>query len=197
MDARTKFDSDFYKLVNGHNKMRILTEFVKVIAMNEGKQYKGIFTGTDIEERAWVEAGGKSKDGKFIRRTSFKAWAWAIVRSVEGDEIKIVQFGNSVIKQLFALKNDTEYGFTDFPIPYDIDINTTGAGTLEANYTVVPARQNTEVTNDEMAKLNKKKTIEDIVGAILDKQNGKKNDMSGSSAVPYPEEKINPEDIPF
>lgn len=192
MDKRSKFDSDFYKLVEGNNLMRIVSEFTGVKTMNEGKNYKGIFTGTEKEERAWIEAGPKGDKGKFIRRTQFKAWAWAIIR--ESGELRIVQLGNSIIKQLYDLRTSTDYAFKAFPMPYDINIKTTNAGTLDVNYSVMAARQNTEVTADEIAALNKKKSIEDIIKAILNKQTG--GDKTEGS-VEYPAEKINPDDIPF
>lgn len=172
-------ESQWYKLKEGTNRMRIMTDFFKVENINRGKTYGGIIS----------EFNKPIKDDK----VTTKAWSWAIVRG-EVDEFKIVQFGKTILGQLVELKNSSEYSFDGFPMSFDIDIKAKGAGTMEVEYTIIPARQNTDVTQAEMEALNKLKTIPEIVAKIIEKQDGK---VSSAKGIEYPKEEINPADIPF
>lgn len=191
---------DFYKLVEGSNRMRILTTFVKVKTLNRRGKYAGMFFGSDAEEKRLFEETETGADGKKkpVNSISTKGWAWAVVRGAakdgSQDELKIVQLSKKVLGQLTALKAQPDYEFDGFPMPYDITINAKGAGTKEVEYTVIGARQSTEVTEREMAELNKRKPIQDIVQRIYEKQENKKAD---EKPLEYPSDEVNPEDIPF
>jgi hypothetical protein len=152
--------NDFFKFQEGSNKMRILTDFVRVESINRGGKYGGIVGGNT------KPTAQDSKDGN----VQVKGWAWALIRST--GELKIVQFGKTILAPIVALRANDEYKFKDFPMPYDIDVQAKGAGTKEVVYTVVPARANTEVTPEEMEGLNKQSTIAQILKAIIDKQDG-------------------------
>lgn len=155
--AEANKTSDFYKLKEGSNRMRILTDFTRVESINQGKVYKGILTPSN-----------RPQEGDSV---ALKGWAWAIIR--ESGELGIVQFGKTILGLLSAYKINPEYTFDGFPMPYDVDIQAKGAGTKEVEYAVVPARQNSEVTPEEMEMLNKKTPIREIVQKITDKQDGK------------------------
>lgn len=179
--AQKEKEGDFYKLKEGANRMRILTQFEKVETIYRGNKYAGIVS--DFNQ--------PKEDDK----VTWRAWAWAIIRGQkpEDDELKIVQLSRAALNQIAALKVDPEYAFEGYPIPYDLTLNAKNAGTKDVEYSVVPARANTEVTEAEMAALNKEKSIPDIIAKMVDKQAGK----GGEQAVEYPEESIKPEDIPF
>ncbi len=155
--------SDFYKIKEGHNKLRILSDFFEVQTINRGGKYGGIICPEN-----------KPKEDDQVRT---QGWAWAIIRGDkakgEGDDLGIVQFGKTILGLIVELKNSSEYGFSEMPMPYDIDLTANGAGTKEVKYAVIPARTNTEVEEEEFAKLNKKKPIPTIVETIIAKQTGK------------------------
>jgi hypothetical protein len=154
--------SDYYKMKEGSNRMRIVSDFTEVKTINRGKDFMGY-----MSEKNQPQTGD---------RVSTQAWAWAIVRGDEKkgtvDELYIVKFGITILGQIVALRNSADYAFDD-RMSYDIDIQAKNAGTIDAEYTVIPARQNTEVTETEMADLNKKTTIENIVGKMIEKQDSK------------------------
>jgi len=102
--------------------------------------------------------------------------------------VKIVKFGSGILSSLAKLKNEGEYSWGDMPMPFDITLSNSGNG--PARYTVTPARSNTELTAAEKEILSKKKPIEAIVQAIVDKQSKK-----GGEAPVYPES--NGDEIPF
>jgi hypothetical protein len=197
MEENSNYPSDFFKFSEGDNKMRVMTDFIEVHSLNDGKTFKGLSSISDVEEKKWISEGAMNKDGYPVRKASVQGWAWAIIRNAkDGDELKIVKFGSKILSQLVAYRHNPEYAFENAPLPYDITIKAVNAGQMTVEYTVIPARQNTEVTADEMAKLNKKKTIETIVQAIKDKQEGKVA-VKTPSGVEYPKEEIDAQDIPF
>lgn len=163
--------SDFYQMKEGSNKMRIMTDFTEVKTINRNQKYAGI-----------VSEDNQEQSGDSIRT---QGWAWAIIRGDKTkeieDELAIVKFGRKILGQLVALKNNPEYAFDSMPVPYDIDVQTKDAGEMSVVYTVVPARQNTEVAEKEMEKLNKKKTVEEIIKSMIDKQDGKNQDTGYGS----------------
>lgn len=157
--------SDFYEMKVGANKMRILTQFERVNSL-----FQGVFPNSK-----YVGKVGDEYVPKEGEKVNLQGWAWIIDRT--SGELKIAQFGKAILTQITALKNNPDYAFDGFPMPFDLTINNTGEGANR--YSITPARQNTEITADEMAQLNKKKTISQIIQAIDDKQSGKK--------VAYPE----------
>ena len=74
-----------------------------------------------------------------------------------------------------------EYGFEEVPMPYDINIKATGAGTKEVQYSVIPARSNPELTEDQkkaIAELD----IREFVLALQKTEN--------ETAVPQPQQPV-------
>lgn len=167
LEKEKREEGDFYKFQEGANKLRILTDFFGVNTIRRGNEFAG-----------QVTAKNQAIEGDQV---TFKGWAWAIIR--ETGELKIVQLSKTLLLAVYSLKKDSDYQFDGYPMPYDITINATGAGTKEVKYSVTPARQNSEVTEEEMAQLVKKKSIPDIIKAIQDKQDGNKPDTE----IEYPE----------
>jgi hypothetical protein len=183
IEDRQKFDSDFLSLKVGKNPIRILSDFKKVENVFKGKYPNSTYqrinlSGTQLAADETITTQG---------------WAWVIDRTT--GELKIGQFGVSILTAIKAIKDNPDYAFDTFPMPYDITINNTGDGANR--YSVVAARQNTEVTADEIAKLNKKKTIADIVQAIIDKQSKPAGVSTEKveTTVEYPDEKIDADNI--
>lgn len=85
-----------------------------------------------------------------------------IIDRVDG-QVKIAFFPYTVIKMLKGLQENIEYAFTEIPMPYDIDINAKNAGKKEVDYTIVPSRNNIELTAEEVVLVEKEKPLEDIV----------------------------------
>src|ERR1035437_1337005 len=139
---KNDFPSDFYKWKEGSNKMRIMGDFTEVNTINRGGSYAG-----------HVTAKNQPKGEDKVR---MQGWAWAMMRgaTTEADELRIIQCSKTILGQLVAFRNNPEYSFDTMPMPYDIDVQAKDAGTKEVVYTIVASRKNTDVTADEMAKLN-------------------------------------------
>ncbi len=170
--------SDFYEMKVGDNNLRILTKFEKVNQLFVGEYPNSKYAGQ-------VDDNYKPKEGESV---SVQGWAWGIDRAT-GD-LKIFQFGRAILALITGLKNTTDFGFESFPMPYDVNIKNTGAG--PARYSIIPPRNNTDITEDEAAALLKKKPVAEILNLIKNKQDNKN---STRVKVEYP--KNNGEEIPF
>ena len=73
---------------------------------------------------------------------------------------------NTVYKDIEKLQKNPDYGFDEVPMPYDITIVAAGAGTLDVDYSVVPARNNTPLTPSEMALWRGTQPIRELQAAL-------------------------------
>jgi hypothetical protein len=119
----------------------------------------------------------------FDGRKNFK-WLCYILDRRDG-EVKAFFMPHKVYKAIEALQLDPEYAFEEVPMPYDINIKAKWAGTKEVEYTLLPARRATDVTPEEMEKLEAAKPLQELKDAINEKQN--KGHNSASSAKPESE----------
>lgn len=163
--------SDFYNMKVGDNKVRILTEFGRVDKLYS-EPYNPVKKG---EYLGVVDENYRPQGTESI---ATEGWAWAIDRETE--EFKILTVGRGILKALAALKVDSEYAFDEFPMPYDVNIKNTGEG--PARYSITPARKNTELTEAELADLETKTPIAEIISKMKDKKT-----KAVPEALEYPE----------
>lgn len=147
-----------FKLVNGTNRVRVVQGFLP-------------------HQSEFTDAAGKSS-------TTFK-WLTRVIDRRTG---KVLTFfmGHTIFKQIVAFQQDTESG-TDFdqvPLPYDININATGAGTMLAKYTVVPGKRS-ELTLDEQFLVSAEDSLEELQEALH-----KKKPLAPSTPVRHDEDDL-------
>ena len=185
--------SEYYKLKNGANLIRILTPF-KVYGKHFAKMgYKGICIGKDEGCKGCAE--GTKPSAKWL--------AWGYVPEAVGDKFQnklaLLEFGYTIVSQLRDLQKDDEHGFEEFPMPYPINVKTDKVGTTDVTYTVIP-RKESPIDEELLKELAKENTPEQIVEAMKEKK-GKKSEVEPSEArgagIEYPRDDINPDDIPF
>jgi len=175
-EGEAKQESDFYKMKVGDNKVRVLTQFERVDQLFEGEYPNGKYAGMVDEE---YRAKGSEK-------VSTQGWAWGVDRETGG--VKIMQFGRGILKLIAGLRASDEYAFNEYPMPYDITIKNTGEG--PARYSIVAARKNTEITEDEQVELDKKTAISDIIKKIKEKggnTDNKAENKAEAGTYPQPE----------
>jgi len=103
-----------------------------------------------------------------------------------------------VYKQIEALQTNEEYAFVEVPMPYDITIAAKKAGTKDVEYTVMPARKETPLTNEELNSLDSQKSLEELQSALKEKasadaEQGLPPDYQNPEQPP----ELTDEDIPF
>lgn len=133
----------YFKFPVGNTKIRILTDFTNTYSLFEGEYPSSKFVKK-------LDKYEKPEEG-FTVKTSWNAWA--IIRGTP-DELKIVQFPYSLIKQLSALIGDADWQFTGFPMSHDVTVGNTGEG--GARYSLIGSPNRSEVPAAVMAELSKK-----------------------------------------
>ena len=140
-------------------------------AQKEGKL--GTSTTYKLQEgtnRVRIVDGFLPHNSDFNGKPTFK-WLTRVIDRRDG-KVKAFFMGHTVYKQLVAFQQDTESGtnFDELPMPYDININATGAGTMEARYTVVASRNSSPLTAQEKEAV----AAEDSLDALQDALRSKK-----------------------
>ncbi len=132
--------SDYFKLREGDNKVLILTEPIHFrTAYNIGIVYEG--SGyNDIAASKYSCYAIDLNDGK----------------------VKMLDFSNTIAKQLVTLSEGHYTKFDSYPIPYIINIQAKGAGTKAVKYSVI-ALEPMEPTTEQLAELATFDTIADIL----------------------------------
>lgn len=158
-----KTGSDWLNLKQGSNKVRIVSDFVDfgVHSIKEGGKYKSVI------------CIGKENNCPYCQqnipvRVQFLGW---VIDRTDG-EVKLLKIGWTIFDKLTKLAQSPDYHFDDLP-PYDIDIVRTGEG-LDTEYTVIPARQDTILTPEEIEKIKAKvKDPQEIIDRMKEKEKTK------------------------
>lgn len=140
---------DWFKFQEGDNTFRVLSEPVMIF-----EKFKVGICYTDC---------GYQGSAKLLTR---------IVDRADG-KIKLAKIPYSKGEELLGLENDADYGFTGFPMPYDITIKAEGAGTKEVKYSAPLPRPAKPLSTEIVDELPKLKSIEEIVEKMKVKQKEK------------------------
>lgn len=145
----------YLKLKHGENKIRIVSE-----AEVFGKHFKNKKSTVCLgkEECDLCQEGDKPKP----------SWLMWVIDRTDGN-LKMLEAGYQIISQIQKMAQSSEYGFEDLP-NYDIIIQKEGEA-LETEYTVTPARKDTELTIEERKNISELKSpaliIEDKKKGVL------------------------------
>ncbi|MBX4188117.1 MAG: hypothetical protein KW793_03205 [Candidatus Doudnabacteria bacterium] len=201
--------AETFKLKNGNNRMVILTNpqgFSEVYGI-----------GIAYEDSGY---------GKYAARR-YKCYIYDLADK----RVKIANFSYTVSKKLLDLAEGARTHFTDFPMPYVINMKTEKAGTKEVETSVL-AEEDFEMTPDvkeelenydsiteildrlksfQRKKVEESPELQDKIEAFLDKKAEEEREREEKrrydkekaknpeviAVIEYPEEEINPEDVPF
>lgn len=192
----TSGSSGWFKMKEGKNQFRILTE-PEIMFENYGKgicYHQCGFEGTT----------------KYLARILDRA----------DNKVKLYKIPFGIFKQIATWETDEDLEFKGFPMPYDVKINAKNAGSKEVEYTVMPSPKVISVDQETLNFITKQSPVKDVIAKMQEKNIEKhkadgtwqkeqdrlqalKADLEkGGSAtaedvIEYPEEEINPEDIPF
>jgi len=101
-------------------------------------------------------------------KPTFRFVAWIIDRA--DNQIKLYFMPQTILNAIGGLQMSDDFGFDEVPMPYDITIVAKGAGTKEVEYTVVGARNNTPLTEEEQGEFNNKPSVDEVVEKLREKQ---------------------------
>lgn len=199
--------SDFFKFKEGDNWLRIMSDPAKKESRwghglcFDGAPYCNPQKMQEEYQAKLQEAQVKGTDPKKVSmpKTSVKWSVWAIDRA--SGAFVIVDLPGGVASDIRKFMDSKEYTFKGFPMPYDINvIADKNVGTINVKYKVLPARANTDITEAEKAELDKQQPIAAVIERMKSKakrefENGGVDPMN--EPIEYPDEEINPADIPF
>lgn len=199
--------SDRFEFEEGPNKVRILN-FPAILATHfipSGMKINAfICVGID-EGCPYHGKDPQSEKGENYKNPTLRLVTYVIDR--RDGKVKLAEIPLSVRYALKDLQEDEDFEFADFPMPYDVKITSDPKNAdPKAKYRVVGSPNRTELTPEEMAAFDKamadmtpeqyvekrKAKAKGIDAAVAEDKGG-----SESSEIKYPEEEINPEDIPF
>lgn len=170
MDWVDKGDGRYFKLVEGDNRVQLLSHLSRYLLKWNGTKYVA------------------AEDGD--ANVSVKGVGWVLQDGV----VKDATLPYTVVKAVRELMADPEYAFEEFPMPRQINIRTKNAGTKEAEYTVIPGAKEIPVPSEILAELAKKPTPEQLVDTLRTKDAPVSQEKTD---IEYPADDINPEDVPF
>lgn len=105
--------------------------------------------------------------GEYQGKPNFK-WLCYVIDRRDG-QIKPFFMPNVIYKGIEALQLNDDYAFADVPMPYDLTINAKRAGTIEVEYTLLPARKESPITATEHQEFAKIKPIDELQKALREK----------------------------
>lgn len=189
--------SDFFKFKEGDNVIRVLTEPELIF-----EKYKvGI---------CYTECG-------YEGNAKFMCWVF----DVKSNKVMLAKLPYKIGKWIAELEQDEDYSFAGFPMPYNVKIKADDkVGTKDVGYTMIASPKREEVSEEVRNILMKKHTIPEIIEKMKEKKKAehiadgtwqREQDRKAKlaeelaegratpskGAIDYPEEEINPEDIPF
>lgn len=126
--------------------------------------------------------------GSYQGKPNFK-WLCYVLDRADG-QLKKFFMPHTIYKQIVELQKSDDYGFEEVPMPYDLTVTAKGAGTKEVEYTLTPARKNSDLTSDELAKLAQAKPLKELQEAIR----AKAEPVTTSDGPPPA---FDPEEMPF
>jgi hypothetical protein len=195
----------FYTVEEGDNRIRLISGYEVTAKHWANKKMLGLCIGKDkgcticnLPEEIDPETQ-KPKS----RKPDVKFLMYVIDR--KDGKIKVAEFGWSIVNAMKTLSLNEEYGFTGLP-PYDMVITKTvkngGKNISDTSYQVLPARANTELTEDEKGEIAGLTPIEEVARRIKAKAGGEgdedaaaEREQYGAPAIEEVDE-INPEDLP-
>lgn len=105
---------------------------------------------------------------EFKGQRNFK-WLCYVLDKRDG-KVKPLFMPHTIYKQIVALQTNEDYAFSDVPMPYELNVHATGAGTKEVKYALIPARKNTDVGADALEQLRVLKPLADLQAKLKEKK---------------------------
>ncbi len=177
-------DTQYFKLSEGANKIRVLSEGAVIASHWTGSAFHTCF--------------GKDKGCSFSHERedlNIKFLHWIIDRKDE--TTKLARFPYTIEKELGAYSANEDWAFDMFPMPYDITITAKNAGMKEVKYSVIPSPKRIELTDKEREDYEAQTPIAEVVERMKEKA------WKQAGGAPVKEEKSEedenwtPEDMPF
>jgi hypothetical protein len=131
----------------------------------------------------------------FDGKKNFK-WLCYVLDRADG-EVKAFFMPHKIYKAIEALQLNPDYQFFDVPMPYDLTIRAVKAGTINVEYSLIPARKETELTQGEMEKFDAVTPLEELKDTLNEKQEKSGAQPTTQAPVEPVGSELTDDDIPF
>lgn len=133
-------------------------------------------------------------------KKTFK-WLCYVVDRADG-KVKPFFMPHTIYKQIESLQFSEDYPFNDVPMPYDLTVNALKAGTMDVEYSLMPARKETIVTPLEHQALADVQPLAELQKALKAKaatqpEHQANPRASRQSDVAHDAPPLTDDDIPF
>jgi len=115
-------------------------------------------------------------EGEYNGKKTYKFVAWVLDR--RDNKVKPYYMPRTIVDEIAALQLNPDYAFEEVPMPYDITINAIKPGTLDVEYKVIPARQNTPLTTEEINAFAERPTVQEYLAKVREQASGATNSPS-------------------
>lgn len=113
------------------------------------------------------------------------------------NRVKLMFLPHSIMKAIGDFQQDADYTFTGYPMPYDINVKAKNAGKKEVEYSVIPAKKATELTEAEMTDITNQKPLEQIKEKLRAKEKDEDVKPLEATDVSTEPDPADVEQIPF
>lgn len=127
-------------------------------AEKDGVVGSGFFKPQEGQNRLRVVAGPLRQVEEYEGKERVK-WLVLVIDRADGI-VKPYAMPHSIAKMIRDLQQSEDYRFEKTPMPYDVTLTAKGAGTRDVEYGLMPARQNTEITIEELARIAEKDLVD-------------------------------------
>lgn len=169
--------SDFYRLEQGMNRLRIVSG-VEERGTHFASSQKKSFSCQGKDTCEYCKAGDKVK---------MKFLMYVIDR--RDNQVKLAEFGYSIVREVAKLQKDEDYAFAEYP-DYDLKITKSGEG-MNTEYTVTPAPNKSPLTAQEAADVAKQTPLHEVAERLRSNKNVSRGTITNSGEL------ITEEDIAF
>jgi hypothetical protein len=160
-ESGTVGGGDYFKVQNGNNIIRVLTE--------------GVYHESEFKDKAGV-----------VKTT--KKFVMFIIDRRDG-KVKPYFAPYAIYKAIASLEDDPFFKFQGMPMPYDVNVKVQNAGTLNVEYGVQASPNKSELTGEEIAAAAAKGSITDYLKTLKEQDGGavaETLEFSDGSPVPTP-----------
>lgn len=168
-EARGK---EYFSIEEGDNRFVLLSHFAPFAQMYEGGKYR------------------PAKEGEKPEKIVGVCWVW------QDGAVKLAKLPYTTIKQVRALSENTDWEF-ELPFAHVLTLNALGAGEKTVKYSLTPSPKRVDVPKEILDELSKKPSPEDMVSKLKGEVVSQGNHEEQTGMPDYPQEELNPEDIPF
>lgn len=107
-------------------------------------------------------------ESEYMGNKNFKFLCHVLDRA--DNQVKLYFMPVKIYKDIQALQLSEDYSFQEVPMPYDVTINAVNAGTIEVQYSLMPAKNEVPLTDEELELVENTPSITEVRDRLENKK---------------------------